>query len=111
MATEARIRTILVDDEAPARARLRQLLKPEPDFVVVAECTNGNQAVESIKIEQPDLVFLDVQMPRLNGLQVCQALSAANVALAADRFRHRLRFLCSQGVRVARRRLPAQAIR
>ena len=75
MAAEAKIRTVLVDDEAPARARLRQLLRSEPDFTVVGECANGHQAVEVIRSERPDLVFLDVQMPRLNGVQVCQALA------------------------------------
>jgi len=45
MASEAKIRALIVDDEAPARARIRQLLKQEPDFVVVGECANGGQAV------------------------------------------------------------------
>ena len=74
MAEEANIRTIIVDDEAPARMRLRQLLKPESDFVVVAECANGRQAVDSIQRDKPDVVFLDMQMPRLNGLDVCATL-------------------------------------
>jgi two-component system LytT family response regulator len=65
-----------VDDDAPARARIRQLLKHEPDFEIVAECANGRQAVESIQREKPDLVFLDVQMPRLSGLDVCEAVAA-----------------------------------
>src|SRR5258708_2032161 len=81
MATEAPIRTILVDDEAPARARLRQLLKQEPGFTIVAECTNGNEAVEAIQRDRPDLVFLDVQMPRLNGVEVCKALCATSTPL------------------------------
>ena len=76
MASEAKIRTLVVDDEAPARTRLRQLLKDEPDFEIVAECNNGRQAIESIQEHRPDLVFLDVQMPRLNGLEVCQAAAA-----------------------------------
>ena len=81
MATEAKIRTIIVDDEAPARTRLRQLLKPETDFVVIGECANGNLAVELIVRDKPDLVFLDVQMPRLNGVEVCQAVMAASAPL------------------------------
>lgn len=81
MASEAKIRTIIVDDEAPARARIRQLLKQEPDFNLIAECTNGNQAVDVIQRERPDLAFLDVQMPRLSGLDVCRAVSAAGAAL------------------------------
>src|SRR5215472_11968470 len=75
MAAEAKIRTIIVDDEAPARARIRQLLKGQPDFVLLAECSNGGQALEVIERERPDLVFLDVQMPRLSGLEVCQKIA------------------------------------
>ena len=74
MASEANIRTLIVDDEAPARTRLRQLLKNEPDFTLIAECANGGQAVDCIQREKPDLVFLDVQMPRLSGLEVCHVL-------------------------------------
>jgi two-component system LytT family response regulator len=81
MASEAKIRTIIVDDEAPARARIRQLLKQETDFHIIGEYTSGGQAVEAIQRDRPDLLFLDVQMPRLNGLEVCQALSAAGVPL------------------------------
>src|SRR5438034_10739241 len=77
MAGEARIRTVIVDDEAPARTRIRQLLKGELDFEIVAECANGREAVERIISEKPDVVFLDVQMPRLNGLEVCDAICSA----------------------------------
>jgi two-component system LytT family response regulator len=51
------------------------LLKAEPDFELTGECSNGRSAVDSILAEKPDLVFLDVQMPRLNGLDVCEAIS------------------------------------
>ena len=68
------IRTLIVDDESPARARIRQLLKDEPGFAIVGECSNGRQAVLSIQKQSPDLVFLDVQMPRMNGFEVCAAL-------------------------------------
>jgi two-component system LytT family response regulator len=77
MATELKIRTIIVDDEAPARSRLRQLLKTENDFELVAECSHGKQAVDAISKEKPDLVFLDVQMPGLNGLDVCRVAAAS----------------------------------
>lgn len=81
MASDARIRTLIVDDEAPARGRLRQLLKGESDFEIVGECANGRQAVSSIQKEQPDLVFLDVQMPRLGGFEVCQQLASDRMPL------------------------------
>lgn len=81
MASELRIRTLIVDDEAPARDRIRQLLKTEPDVVVVGECSNGRQAVEEILRQKPELVFLDVQMPRLNGFQVLAAVAAEGAKL------------------------------
>src|SRR5438445_4823774 len=77
MASEATIKTVIVDDAAPARTRIRQLLKGELDFEIVAECANGREAVERIIGEKPDVVFLDVQMPRLNGLEVCEAICSA----------------------------------
>ena len=76
MAAEAKIRTVIVDDEAPARSRIRQLLKGEHDFELVAEYATGRQAIEGIRRDPPDLVFLDVQMPRVNGFDVCEAVTA-----------------------------------
>jgi len=77
MASESKIRTLIADDEAPARARLRQLLKADTDFEIAAECSNGREAVQVILEQKPDLVFLDVQMPMLSGLDVCEAISSA----------------------------------
>ncbi len=76
-ALQTRIRVVLADDEAPARARLRNLLKQEPDFTLVAECVNGRQAVEAVLRDKPDLVLLDMQMPGLTGLEVCDAIKSA----------------------------------
>jgi two-component system LytT family response regulator len=70
-----RILTLIVDDEAPARARIRRLLKDEPDFEIVGECANGRQAITAIQKHRPGLVFLDVQMPRLGGVEVCAGLA------------------------------------
>jgi two-component system LytT family response regulator len=81
MAGEAKIRALIVDDEAPARSRIRQLLKNEPGLEIGADCSNGRQAVEVIRREKPDLVFLDVQMPGLTGLEVCETLAAADIPL------------------------------
>ncbi len=75
-APQTKIRVILADDEAPARARLRNLLKHEPDFDLVAECANGREAVEAIVREKPELVLLDMQMPGLTGLEVCEAIKS-----------------------------------
>src|SRR6266516_7315262 len=76
-----KIRTLIVDDEAPARARIRQLLKNESDFEVIGECANGRQAVAAVQKQRPDLVFLDVQMPRLGGFEVCAAIAGEAMPL------------------------------
>jgi two-component system LytT family response regulator len=74
---DAPVRTlsvIIVDDESVARARLRRLLSDEPDMQVVAECENGKDAVHAILDRAPDLVFLDIEMPELNGFDVLRTL-------------------------------------
>jgi two-component system LytT family response regulator len=65
-----RIKVLVVDDEALARKRILRLLKGEREAEVVAQVDNGKDAVEAIKRERPDLVFLDVQMPELDGFDV-----------------------------------------
>jgi two-component system LytT family response regulator len=71
------IRTVIVDDEPLARQRLRHLLREERDFDVVAEAADGPEAVEVIRRERPDLVFLDVQMPEMDGFEVIREIGAA----------------------------------
>src|SRR3981081_2732224 len=67
---ERSFRVLIVDDEALARQRLVTLLTRAPDVEIVAECQNGLEAVAAIRAHQPDLVFLDVQMPELDGFDV-----------------------------------------
>src|SRR5436309_2184700 len=64
------MRVLVIDDEALARQRLCSLLARVPDMEVVGECQNGLEAVAAIRAHQPDLVFLDVQMPELDGFDV-----------------------------------------
>lgn len=71
-----KIRALIVDDEPLARERVRTFLRDEPDIEIVAECANGGDAVEQIKKQDPDLLFLDVQMPELDGFEVLQQLPA-----------------------------------
>jgi len=73
------IRTIIVDDEPLARQRLRQLLAEQPDIQVERECTNGLEAVGAIEELEPDLVFLDIQMPELDGFGVIEAVGAEHM--------------------------------
>jgi two-component system, LytTR family, response regulator len=68
------IRVLLSDDEALARGRLRSLLQEDADLQIVAECGDGRSAVAAILREKPDLVFLDVQMPEMDGFGVVEAL-------------------------------------
>jgi two-component system LytT family response regulator len=68
------VRVLLVDDERPARQRLRRLLEAQGGVTIVAEAADGRAAVDAIREQQPDLVFLDVQMPRLDGFGVVAEL-------------------------------------
>src|SRR5262245_50715579 len=68
------LRALLVDDEAPARSLLREYLGAHADVSVVGECANGFEAVKAIVEQRPDLVFLDVQMPKLDGFEVLELL-------------------------------------
>ena len=75
--TTATIRTMIVDDEVLARQNVEALLRHDPDIAIVAQCNNGTQAVEAIKQQLPDLLFLDVQMPGMTGFEVLAKLPAA----------------------------------
>jgi two-component system LytT family response regulator len=66
------IRTIIVDDEEPARLLLREYLSAHEDVKIIAECANGLDAVKSITEMKPDLVILDIQMPKLDGFEVLE---------------------------------------
>ncbi|MGH9937202.1 MAG: LytR/AlgR family response regulator transcription factor [Blastocatellia bacterium] len=68
------IKTLIVDDEYQARKGLRALLAAEPDIEIIGECGDGQQAIDEIGQSEPDLVFLDVQMPDKNGFEVLAAL-------------------------------------
>lgn len=68
------IRTIIVDDEPLARRGIRAQLKHEKHFEIISECRNGDEAVKAIEAHSPDLVFLDVQMPELDGFGVVDAI-------------------------------------
>ena len=69
------LKVVLVDDEAPARQLLRQYLEDHPELVVVGEANNGVDAIKVIQEMRPDLLFLDVQMPGLTGLEVLTHLN------------------------------------
>jgi len=70
----SRIRTIIVDDEALSRRGLEIRLLATPDFEIVSQCANGREAITAIATHQPDLVFLDIQMPGMSGFDVLASL-------------------------------------
>jgi len=72
-----KIRALIVDDEPPARRKIRAFLQSDPRFEVVGEAGDGLEAVQRIEAEQPDLLFLDIQMPGLTGFEVLEALESA----------------------------------
>lgn len=69
-----RIRTLIVDDEPIARDRVRRMLREETDLEIIGECKNGVEAAAFINENKPDLVFLDIQMPEMNGFEVLKSL-------------------------------------
>jgi CheY-like chemotaxis protein len=75
------LRVLIADDEPAARRTIQLLLAGDPDFQVLGECADGAQTVEAILQLQPDLVFLDVQMPRRNGFDVLARIPASAMPL------------------------------
>jgi len=76
MPPKGQIRALLVDDEDLARHMLRELLKCHPEVEITGECANGFDAVKAVAEQKPDLIFLDVQMPKLTGFDVLELIGA-----------------------------------
>lgn len=74
-----RIKTIIVDDEPLARRNLRLLLESDPQIEILGECRNGKEAVKAIESMRPDLIFLDIQMPEMDGFDVLERVGAEHV--------------------------------
>jgi two-component system LytT family response regulator len=74
-----RIRTLIVDDEPLARRNLRALLKTDPDVEIIGEARSGPEALRMIKLHSPALIFLDIQMPEMNGFEVLEQLATENL--------------------------------
>lgn len=71
-----KIRALIVDDESLAREALMVMLSDDPEIEVIAECRNGREAVTVIREQSPDVVFLDIQMPEMDGFQVVEEVGA-----------------------------------
>ena len=81
MAVPDSIRVLIVDDEAPARQRIADLLRKDTQVAAILEAGDGISAVTVIQSQRPALVFLDVQMPELDGLGVIDAVGAGQMPL------------------------------
>ena len=83
---QKKIRTIIVDDEDLARHVLRELIVAHPEIELVAECANGFEAVKMIGELKPDLLFLDIQMPKLDGFEVLELTGTDMVIVFATAY-------------------------
>ena len=68
------LRVLIIDDEPRARSFIRKLLRGDPAVGIAGECANGYEAIRAIKTVKPDLIFLDVQMPEIDGFAVLEQL-------------------------------------
>src|SRR6266550_4710163 len=75
------IKAIIVDDEPLAREVLREYLGADEDFEIVAECANGFEAVRAVTDHDPDVLFLDIQMPKLDGFEVLALLDRSPLVI------------------------------
>jgi two-component system, LytTR family, response regulator len=80
MTADNALQVLVVDDEAPARRKILRLLRSEPDVHVVGEADSGEAAIAAIERHQPDLVFLDVQMPGADGFEVVRGITGGGDA-------------------------------
>lgn len=89
-ATNRKWKALIVDDEELARKLLREMLESHPEIEIVAECGNGMEAVKAVAEHKPELLFLDVQMPKLSGFDVLELVDPARLAVifvtAFDRY-------------------------
>jgi two-component system, LytTR family, response regulator len=79
MSSSKCIRALIVDDESLARERIREMLEADPEIEAVGDCANGKEAIEAIAKLKPDLVFLDVEMPGIDGFEVLESLDPARM--------------------------------
>ncbi|HEY3136341.1 MAG TPA: LytTR family DNA-binding domain-containing protein [Blastocatellia bacterium] len=81
MSAIQRIRTVIVDDEPLARRRIRRMLARDAEIEIVSDCSNGKEAIAAIKTLKPDLLFLDIQMPEIDGFDVLESLDPSRLPL------------------------------
>jgi len=90
--TSDKMRAVIVDDEDLARQVVRELLEAHPEIEIVSECANGFEAVKAITELKPDLLFLDIQMPKLDGFEVLELIGTDMAVIFATAYdQHALR--------------------
>lgn len=81
-------KVIIIDDELLAQSIVTEFLQPHPDFEIVATCNNGFEGIKAINKLQPDLIFLDVQMPKINGFEMLELLEKTPAVIFTTAFDH-----------------------
>ncbi|MFW6352026.1 MAG: LytR/AlgR family response regulator transcription factor [Bacteroidota bacterium] len=81
MTQQSTFTALIVDDEPPARAVVRSFLDQHPSIEITGECSNGFEAIKTIQEQKPDLIFLDIQMPKVSGLELLEVLDEAPVVV------------------------------
>src|SRR6185437_8573726 len=79
MTAARKIRTLIVDDEPLARRKIRRMLTRDPEVEILGDCANGREAIDAICAHNPELVFLDVQMPEVDGFDVLASIPPAEL--------------------------------
>lgn len=85
----AKITAVIIDDEAPARDVIKTYLKEHPEIEVVAECSNGFEGLKAVQDLKPDMVFLDIQIPKITGFEMLELMEVQPVIVfvtAYDRY-------------------------
>lgn len=87
-----KLTAVIVDDEDLARAVVREMLRAHPEIEVLGECANGFEAVKMVSEQKPDLLFLDIQMPKLDGFEVLELIGSEVAVIFATAYdQHALR--------------------
>ena len=81
MTAGKRIRALIIDDEPLARRRIRRMLARDPEVEILGDCANGREAIAAITSRSPDLLFLDVQMPEIDGFDVLESIAPSQIPL------------------------------
>ena len=81
-----KIRAIIIDDEKLARSVIRNYLKDNPDIEIIDECSNGFEGIKKINELKPDLIFLDIQMPKISGFEMLELIEKPPVIIFTTAF-------------------------